>query len=78
VLHHSGLSLHLAPLPRIALATAGMGFVLWLTSPLPFGVTVVAGLVAYAFLGYMLGVVTRADLALLLARRAAFSEPPPV
>jgi O-antigen/teichoic acid export membrane protein len=78
VLRHSGLSLHLAPLPRIALATAGMGFVLWLTSPLPFGVTVVAGLVAYTFLGYVLGVVTRADLALLLARRAAFSEPPPV
>jgi O-antigen/teichoic acid export membrane protein len=78
VLRHSGLSLHLAPLPRIALATVGMGFVLWLTSSLPFGVTVIAGLVTYALLGYVLGVVTRADLDLLLARRAAFSEPPPV
>jgi O-antigen/teichoic acid export membrane protein len=78
VLRHSGLSLHMAPLPRIALATAGMGFVLWITSPFPFGVTVIAGLVSYALLGYLLGVVTRADLALLLARRAAFSEPPPV
>lgn len=78
VLRQSGLSLHLAPLPRIVVATAGMGFVLWLTSPLPFGVTVIAGLVTYALLGYVLGVVTRSDLDLLLARRAALSEPPPV
>jgi O-antigen/teichoic acid export membrane protein len=78
VLRYSGLSLHLAPLPRIVVATAGMGFVLWLTSPFPFGVTVIAGLVTYALLGYVLGVVTRSDFDLLLARRAALSEPPPV
>jgi hypothetical protein len=62
----------------LVLATVGMGFMLWLTSPLPFGITVIAGLVAYAVLGYVLGVVTRADLDLLLARRAALPEPPPL
>ena len=78
VLRHSGLVLHLRTLPRIALATAGMCIALWLTSPLPFGVTVLIGLVAYAVLGYVLGVVTRADLDLLLARRPALPEPPPL
>jgi O-antigen/teichoic acid export membrane protein len=78
VLRHSDLALNLAPLPRVILATAGMALVLWLAAPLPFGVTVIAGLVAYGLLGYVLGVVTRADLDLLLARRPAVSEAPPV
>jgi O-antigen/teichoic acid export membrane protein len=73
-LSHGGLSLHLAPVPRIVLATAGMCAVIWLTSSLPFGVTVVAGLVSYAAMSYLLGIVTRADLDLLLARRASVSE----
>ena len=64
--------------PRIALATAGMCVVLWLALPLPFGVTLLAGMVAYALLGYVLGVVTRADLDLLLARGRALPEPPPL
>jgi O-antigen/teichoic acid export membrane protein len=78
VLRHSGLALHLGTLPGIALATAGMCVALWLTSPLPLGVTVLVGLVTYAVLGYVLGVVTRADLVLLLARRPALPEPPPL
>jgi O-antigen/teichoic acid export membrane protein len=77
-LRSAGLSLHLAPLPRIVIASAGMSLVLWLTLPLPFGVTLVAGLAAYAVLSYLLGVVTRADLALLLTRRDTFAESPPV
>jgi O-antigen/teichoic acid export membrane protein len=73
-LRYGGLSLHLTPLPRIVLATAGMCAVLWLTSSLPFGVTVIAGLVSYAAMSYLLGIVTKADLDLLLARRASVSE----
>jgi O-antigen/teichoic acid export membrane protein len=73
-LRYGDLSLHLTPVPRILLATAGMSAVLWLTSSLPFGVTVIAGLVSYAVLGYLLGVVTRADLDLLLAPRASVSQ----
>jgi O-antigen/teichoic acid export membrane protein len=73
-LRQGHLSLHLAPLPRILFATAGMCAVLWLTASLPFGVTVIAGIVAYTVLGYALGVVTRADVDLLLARRASVSE----
>ena len=73
-LSHGRLSLHLSQLPRIVLATAGMCAVLWLTSSLPFGVTVIAGLVSYAVMSYLLGIVTRADLDLLLARRASVSE----
>jgi O-antigen/teichoic acid export membrane protein len=73
-LRQGHLSLHLAQLPRIVLATAGMCVVLWLTSSLPFGVTAVAGLVSYAAMSYLLGIVTRADLDLLRARRASVSE----
>jgi O-antigen/teichoic acid export membrane protein len=73
-LQQGHLSLHLAQLPRIVLATAGMCVVLWLTSPLPFGVTVAAGLVSYAAMSYLLRIVTRADLDLLRARRASVSE----
>jgi O-antigen/teichoic acid export membrane protein len=73
-LGHGGLSLHLAPLPRILVATGGMCAVLWLTSSLPFGVTVMAGLISYIALSYLLGIVTRADLDLLLARRASVSQ----
>ena len=77
-LRTAGLTLHLAPLPRIVLASAGMSLVLWLLLPLPFGVTLAAGFAAYAVLSYLLGVVTRGDLGLLLARRDTFSESPPV
>jgi O-antigen/teichoic acid export membrane protein len=73
-LRQGHLSLHLAQLPRILLATAAMCVLLWLTSSLPFGVTVVAGLVSYAAMSYLLGIVTRADLDLLRARRASVSE----
>jgi peptidoglycan biosynthesis protein MviN/MurJ (putative lipid II flippase) len=73
-LGHGGLSLHLAPLPRILVATGGMCAVLWLASSLPFGVTVIAGLISYIALSYLLGIVTRADLDLLLARRASVSQ----
>jgi O-antigen/teichoic acid export membrane protein len=73
-LRQGHLSLHLAQLPRILLATAGMCAVLWLTSALPFGLTVIAGLVSYAALSYMLGIVTKADLDLLRTRRAYVSD----
>jgi O-antigen/teichoic acid export membrane protein len=72
-LRQGHLSLHLAQLPRIVAAAAGMCAVLWLTSSLPFGVTVIAGLVTYAALSYVLGIVTKADLDLLRARRASIS-----
>jgi O-antigen/teichoic acid export membrane protein len=72
-LRRGHLSLHLAQLPRIVAATAGMCAVLWLTSSLPFGVTVIAGLVTYTALSYVLGIVTKADLDLLRARRASVS-----
>jgi O-antigen/teichoic acid export membrane protein len=73
-LRRGHLSLHLAQLPRIVLAAAGMCIVLWLTASLPFGVTVLAGLVTYAAMSYLLGIVTRADLDLLRARRASVSQ----
>ena len=73
-LRQGHLSLHLAQLPRIVVATAGMCGVLWLTAPLPLGVTVIAGLVSYAAMSYLLGIVTRADLDLLRARRASVSQ----
>jgi O-antigen/teichoic acid export membrane protein len=73
-LRQGHLSLHLAQLPRIVLATAGMCGVLWLTSPLPFGVTVIAGLVSLAAMSYLLGIVTRADIDLLRGRRASVSQ----
>lgn len=73
-LRNGGLSLHLAPVPRILLATVGMSAVLWLTSSLPLGVTVIVGLVSYGGMSYLLGIVTRADFDLLLARRASVSE----
>jgi O-antigen/teichoic acid export membrane protein len=74
-LRQGHLTLHLAPVPRILVATAGMCGVLWLTASLPFGVTVLAGLTTYAVLSYALGVVTSADVDLLLARQPSASEP---
>lgn len=65
-----GATVDLSPLPRILGATAGMVAVLWATLALPLLVTVAAGAVVYAVLAYLLGVVSRSDLALLAPRTA--------
>jgi hypothetical protein len=43
---------------------------MWAALALPFGVTVVVGVLVYGMLGYLLGVVSRSDLALLVPRAA--------
>ena len=63
-----GVALDLSPLPRVAVASAGMAVVLWATLPLPLLATIAAGAVVYAVLAYLLGVVSRSDLALLTRR----------
>jgi O-antigen/teichoic acid export membrane protein len=65
-----GARVDLSPLPRVLGATAGMVAVLWAALAFPLLVTVAAGLVAYAVLAYLLGVVSRSDLALLVPRAA--------
>jgi O-antigen/teichoic acid export membrane protein len=65
-----GAAVDLSPLPRVLAATAGMVAVLWAALALPFLVTVLIGVVAYAALAYLLGVVSRSDLALLAPRTA--------
>jgi O-antigen/teichoic acid export membrane protein len=72
------LTLDLSPLPRIAGATLGMAVVLAATERAPLGVTVAAGVVCYAGLAYLLGVVRRSDLALLLIRPARAADGPSV
>jgi O-antigen/teichoic acid export membrane protein len=73
-----GLSLDLRPLPRIAVATLGLTIVLAGTERAPLGVTVAAGVICYAGLAYLLGVVRRSDLALLLIRPARAADRPSV
>jgi O-antigen/teichoic acid export membrane protein len=65
-----GAALDLSPVPRVAAATAGMVAVLWAALALPLLMTILAGLFVYAVLAYALGVVSRADLALLAPRAA--------
>jgi O-antigen/teichoic acid export membrane protein len=65
-----GARVDLSPLPRILGATAGMVAVLWAALALPLLVTVLAGVLVYAGLAYLLGVVSRSDLALLVPRAA--------
>lgn len=65
-----GSGLDLSPLPRVLAATAGMAVVLWTAQALPLLVTVAAGAIVYAVLAYLLGVVSRSDLALLAQRPA--------
>jgi O-antigen/teichoic acid export membrane protein len=65
-----GARVDLSPLPRILGATAGMVVALWAALALPLLVTVLSGAVVYAVLAYLLGVVSRSDLALLVPRAA--------
>ena len=65
-----GAAVDLSPVPRVAGATAGMVAVLWAALALPLLVTILAGVAAYTLLAYLLGVVSRADLALLAPRAA--------
>jgi O-antigen/teichoic acid export membrane protein len=65
-----GSRVDLSPLPRVLGATAGMVAVLWAALSFPLLVTVLAGVVTYAVLAYLLGVVSRSDLALLVPRAA--------
>ena len=63
-----GVPLDLSSLPRVGAASAGMAVVLWATLSLPLLATITAGAVVYAVLAYLLGVVSRSDLALLAQR----------
>jgi O-antigen/teichoic acid export membrane protein len=65
-----GDAVDLSPVPRVAAATAGMVAVLWAALALPLLLTIAAGVIVYAVLAYVLGVVSRADLALLAPRTA--------
>ena len=65
-----GAVVDLSPVPRVAAATAGMVAVLWAALALPLLLTIAAGVIVYAVLAYLLGVVSRADLALLTPRAA--------
>jgi O-antigen/teichoic acid export membrane protein len=65
-----GSSFDLSPLPRVLAASAGMAGVLWVSLALPLLLTILAGVLAYAALAYLLGVVSRSDLALLAQRGA--------
>ena len=65
-----GSAVDLSAVPRVAGATAGMVAVLWAALALPLLVTILAGVAVYALLAYLLGVVSRADLALLALRAA--------
>ena len=44
----------------------------------PLGLTVIAGLATYGVLGYVLGVITRADVDSFSAADSTLLEPPPV
>jgi O-antigen/teichoic acid export membrane protein len=65
-----GSRVDLSPLPRVLGATAGMVVALWAALSFPLLVTVAVGVVVYAVLAYLLGVVSRSDLALLVPRAA--------
>jgi O-antigen/teichoic acid export membrane protein len=65
-----GARVDLSPLPRILAATAGMVAALWAALAFPLLVTVLIGVVVYTVLAYLLGVVSRSDLALLVPRAA--------
>ena len=65
-----GARVDLSPVPRIVGATAGMAAAVWAALAFPLLVTVVIGVLVYAVLAYLLGVVSRSDLALLVPRTA--------
>jgi O-antigen/teichoic acid export membrane protein len=65
-----GARVDLSPVPRILGATAVMVAAVWAALAFPLLVTVVIGLLVYALVAYLLGVVSRSDLALLVPRAA--------
>jgi O-antigen/teichoic acid export membrane protein len=65
-----GARIDLSPVPRILGATAGMVAAVWAALAFPLLVTVLVGVLVYALLAYLLGVVSRSDLALLVPRAA--------
>jgi O-antigen/teichoic acid export membrane protein len=65
-----GARVDLSPIPRVLGATAGMVAAVWASLALPLLVTIVVGALVYAVLAYLLGVVSRSDLALLVPRAA--------
>jgi O-antigen/teichoic acid export membrane protein len=65
-----GARVDVSPVPRVLAATAGMVAAMWAALAFPFGLTLVVGVLVYGLLGYLLGVVSRSDLALLVPRTA--------
>ncbi len=68
-IRHSGVTIDARPALRIAVAAAGMGAVVYITSSLPLALPVAAGILSYVALAYILGVVRPSELALLFGRR---------
>jgi O-antigen/teichoic acid export membrane protein len=65
-----GARVDLSPVPRVLGATAGMVAAVWAALAFPLLVTVLVGVMVYTVLAYLLGVVSRSDLALLVPRAA--------